>query len=175
MPPKSKGGKAKSKGGGDHAGAASPYELLAQIEETGDLPLENRLALLYCSPTPCPGGCKGGRKDNPACLCGLIPEVGHFKKSGLFQKLPAILGELGIDPATQRRAVRTLCRRAGRGEGVGASRWARFRQRGEGIACVRAAVAALNARRVPAPLPAGPPRRRPTAPSACATWATRAT
>ena len=80
-------------------------ELLATIEQTGDLPLENKLQLMHCCQPACPQGCKGGRKDNPACICSLIPEEGHFKKSGLFQKTPAVLGELGIDPSTQRRSV----------------------------------------------------------------------
>lgn len=83
-------------------------ELLAIIEQTKDLPLENKLQLMHCCQPACPAGCKGGRKDNPACLCGLIPEEGHFKKSGLFQKTPVALGELGIDPSTQRRTVRVV-------------------------------------------------------------------
>jgi hypothetical protein len=103
MGPK-KGAKA-SKKAPDHGAEADPAELLSLIKETGNLPVENRLQLLHCSPNSCPAGCKGGRKENTACLCCLIPEEGRFKKTGLFQKLPAALGELGIDPSTQRRPV----------------------------------------------------------------------
>jgi hypothetical protein len=80
--------------------------LLATIEETGDLPNDVKLHLLRCDQPLCPPGCKGGRKDNPKCFCGMIPEEGHFKRVGLFSKTPAVLGSLGVDPATQRRAVR---------------------------------------------------------------------
>jgi len=104
-----KKGAAKKKGGAADHEPLHHTDLLAQIDQTGDLSLESKLQLLHCGQAACSPGCKGGRKDNPACLCGLIPEEGRFKKTGLFQKLPAELNELGIDPSTQRRAVRVLC------------------------------------------------------------------
>jgi hypothetical protein len=88
--------------------APSHGELLSIIEQTQDLPMQHKLQLMHCGQGACPPGCKGGRKDNPACLCGLAPEEGHFKKTGLFQKTPAVLSELGVDPGTQRRAVRAV-------------------------------------------------------------------
>jgi hypothetical protein len=111
MAPK-KGASKKKPGAADHNELPSHTDLLSLIEDSGELPLENKLQLLHCGQPACPPGCKGGRKDNPACLCGLIPEEGRFKKSGLFQKLPAVLGELGIDPSTQRRPVRLALRAA---------------------------------------------------------------
>lgn len=92
----------------DHKQELGYTDLLRIIENGGELPLEDRLRLLHCGQPACPPGCKGGRKDNPECLCGLIPEEGRFKKSGLFQKTPALLGELGIDPSAQRRPVSSL-------------------------------------------------------------------
>jgi hypothetical protein len=104
----------KRKKKADHASEPPAHgELLAILEQSGDLPLEYKLQLMHCGQPACPPGCKGGRKDNPACLCGLIPEEGHFRKSGLFQKTPALLSELGIDPATQRRPVRFFERERG--------------------------------------------------------------
>lgn len=104
MAPKGKGAKQGAKlKDSDHT---PHHSELLQLIELGELPLENKLQLLHCAQPACPPGCKGGRKDNPACLCGLIPEEGRFKKAGLFQKTPTALGELGIDPTTQRRAVR---------------------------------------------------------------------
>jgi hypothetical protein len=169
MAPK-KGAKA-SKKGPDHGAEPDPGELLALIDQTGDLPLESRLQLLHTSPEPCPAGCKGGRKDNPACLCGLIPEEGRFKKAGLFTKLPAALGELGVDPSTQRRPVRVLCAaraapcraarpraRARRARGGPLAAWARS----AGPAAPNAAPPRHT--RPPAPPPPRAPASRPRTP-----------
>lgn len=199
-----KGGRGKKLAAPDHE-LPGPAELLQLIEETGDLPVEYKLQLLHCAQGACPPGCKGGRKDNPACLCGIIPEEGRYKKSGLFQKVPTALGQLGVDPATQRRAVRgagrglasgacahsatLLAALASPGRDAAAHRPAgapgtshrRSTASGGRASCARSPCPACGpAPRAQAPTKApaptpAPSRRRPRTPRGCATWATRAT
>ena len=52
----------------------------------------------------CDSACKG-KKDNPNCLCGLIPAVGSVRRKGLWQKEPQGLQHLGANPADQKRQV----------------------------------------------------------------------
>lgn len=53
---------------------------------------------------PCDGACKS-RKDNPNCLCGLVPASGSVRRKGLWQKEPQGLMHLGANPADQHRQV----------------------------------------------------------------------
>lgn len=79
--------------------------LLQQIDVCGDLPLEETLQLLRCNSPKCAGTCKNPKKDNPNCLCGLLPNPGSYRKKGLWQKQPSVINELGADPAESKRQV----------------------------------------------------------------------
>jgi ubiquitin carboxyl-terminal hydrolase 48 len=48
--------------------------------------------------------CKG-KRDNPNCLCGLIPAPGSSRRKGLWQKDPECLVSLGANPADRKRQV----------------------------------------------------------------------
>ncbi|KAL0020878.1 hypothetical protein WJX77_005350 [Trebouxia sp. C0004] len=50
----------------------------------------------------CDGACKS-RKDNPNCLCGVVPAAGSFRRKGLWQKEPQGLMHLGASPSDQKR------------------------------------------------------------------------
>ena len=52
----------------------------------------------------CDGACKS-RKDNPNCLCGVVPAAGSFRRKGLWQKEPQGLMHLGANPSDQKREV----------------------------------------------------------------------
>lgn len=52
----------------------------------------------------CDGACKS-RKDNPSCLCGVVPAAGSFRRKGLWQKEPQGLMHLGANPSDQKRQV----------------------------------------------------------------------
>lgn len=56
-----------------------------------------------CEPSDKPSAACRGRKDNPNCLCGLVPPAGSFRRKGLWQKDPEAVAKLGIDPADSRR------------------------------------------------------------------------
>lgn len=56
-----------------------------------------------CEPSDKPGAACRGRRDNPNCLCGLVPAAGGFRRKGLWQKDPQAVTKLGIDPADSRR------------------------------------------------------------------------
>ena len=185
-PPKGKGSKQKTGALADHGQTPHHSDLLRLIEANGDLPLDIKLQLLHCAQqAPCPPDCKGGRKDRPACLCGLIPDEGHFRKAGLFSKTPAVLEGLGPDPRTQRREVRAWVLRIG-DQSHAKKRFARrarcarrccIERARSGAPCARAPLCTTHASN----FAASPPptnentNSRPTAPSACATSATRAT
>ena len=72
-----------------------------------DLVLADILQVLQAQQAPCEDGCKG-RKDNPNCLCGLVPAEGGYRKKGLWQKQPKRLADLGADPAAMRHQARQL-------------------------------------------------------------------
>jgi len=55
----------------------------------------------------CDGACKS-RKDNPNCLCGVVPAAGSFRRKGLWQKEPQGLMHLGANPSDQKRQVCVL-------------------------------------------------------------------
>ena len=52
----------------------------------------------------CDGACKS-RKDNPNCLCGVVPAAGSYRRKGLWQKEPQGLMQLGANPSDQKRQV----------------------------------------------------------------------
>ena len=56
-----------------------------------------------CEPSDKPSTACRGRKDNPNCLCGLVPPAGSFRRKGLWQKDPEAVAKLGVDPADSRR------------------------------------------------------------------------
>ncbi len=49
--------------------------------------------------------CKG-RKDNPNCLCGLIPAPESHRKTGLWARESEAIASIGNDPSTSQREVR---------------------------------------------------------------------
>lgn len=99
MPPRKKGQQ------GDQLDADAARSLIHQLDQTGQLPQDVILKLLRCDQPPCPPSCKQPRKDNPCCMCGLVPARGSFRRKGLWQKEPAALMRLGPDPSQARRAT----------------------------------------------------------------------
>ena len=75
--------------------------------EAGDLSREELLGLLDAAQQACDlydKACKG-KKDNPNCLCGLIPAPGSSRRKGLWQKEPETLVSFGADPLNDKRQV----------------------------------------------------------------------
>lgn len=75
--------------------------------ESGQLGHGDLLKLVEAHHEPCQlynKTCKG-RKDNPNCLCGLVPAPGGFRRKGLWQKEPEAIAGLGLDPNDSRREV----------------------------------------------------------------------
>lgn len=76
--------------------------------EAGDLSRAALLDLLSATQQACDlydKACKG-KKDNPNCLCGLVPAPGSSRRKGLWQKEPDALISLGADPLNDKRQVR---------------------------------------------------------------------
>lgn len=69
---------------------------------------EALLRILRCNQPVCTAGCKPNRKDNPNCLCSLVPPPGSFRKKGLWTKEPAVITQLGHDPWLFKRQVGSL-------------------------------------------------------------------
>ncbi len=46
-----------------------------------------------------------GRNSNPNCLCHLLPAPGSFRRQGLWAKEANVVGTLGPEPGTTKRAV----------------------------------------------------------------------
>lgn len=92
--------------------ASSEYDTDAALNlkesiESGQLGHKELLKLVGADQEPCPvhnKACKG-RKDNPNCLCGLVPAPGGFRRKGLWQKEPEAIAGLGYDPNDLRREV----------------------------------------------------------------------
>ncbi|KAK9803279.1 hypothetical protein WJX72_005931 [[Myrmecia] bisecta] len=77
-------------------------ELRKQLEQGQALDQPQILRYLKADQQCHISNCKG-KKDNPNCLCGLVPAVGSFRKKGLWRKQSVALGALGPDPSTTRR------------------------------------------------------------------------
>ncbi len=89
----------------DDLGVAEALRRKADVAHCSDAALLDVLE----AGTPCSGlyskACKG-RKDNPNCLCNLIPAPGSFRRKGLWQKdSSALLSLEGPDPADLQRKV----------------------------------------------------------------------
>lgn len=95
--------KAKSAPGLKHEEAL----LLKKRIEEDTLSHEDLLKLLGAAQQSCDLYDKSctGRKENPNCLCGLIPAPGRFRRKGLWQKDPEAVVSLGANPADGRRQV----------------------------------------------------------------------
>lgn len=104
MPP---GRKAKGRQG-EGLDANEARLALQLLDRNEQLPRETLLKVFKLGQAPCPPTCgaKGnkGSKDNPECFHGLMPAEGSFRKKGLWQK-EAVLGQLGHDPADDKRQV----------------------------------------------------------------------
>lgn len=105
MPPKGKAAKSKA----DAVDVEEAREVLRLLDD-GAAPLTDTLHKVFrLNMGPCSASCgkqgSKGSKDNPCCFHGLTPAEGGFRKKGLWQKEP-VLGQLGHDPADDRRTVR---------------------------------------------------------------------
>ncbi|PIN21050.1 Ubiquitin carboxyl-terminal hydrolase [Handroanthus impetiginosus] len=85
----------------DNAEAAS--EIFRKILSNGEV-TEDDVNQLYMIWKPVCQGCRVNTKDNPNCLCGLIPPPNGSRKSGLWQKTSEIVNSLGPDPSNDLRA-----------------------------------------------------------------------
>jgi ubiquitin carboxyl-terminal hydrolase 48 len=91
-------------------------ELLRQKAQHGAFTEQDLMRIMRLDQPACTGCKSGNRKDNPNCLCGLVPPPGSFRKKGLWMKEPAALTQIGPDPNLYKRQVR----RWRRGPGMGA-------------------------------------------------------
>ena len=86
--------------------AEEARELLQYRQQHGHFPEEALLRILRCNQPVCTAECKPSRKDNPNCLCSMVPPLGSFRKKGLWTKEPAVVAQLGVDPTSLKRQVR---------------------------------------------------------------------
>lgn len=80
---------------------------LKESIEQGQLSKDRLLSLLNANQDACDlydKACKG-KKDNPNCLCGLIPAPGGYRRKGLWQKDPESFACLGDNPLDDKRQV----------------------------------------------------------------------
>ncbi|GAB4823725.1 hypothetical protein N2152v2_010771 [Parachlorella kessleri] len=97
-------GKAKAATQVQHLSGTEALQIKQIIDAGGQPDLHTLLSLLN-SAAPCEelyAGCKG-KSGNANCLCGLVPNPGASRRSGLWAKQPAAVAELGQDPATLKR------------------------------------------------------------------------
>ena len=103
--PRKPNSKAKNR---EEIDAQEAEEIILIISAEQQVPSDVLARILQLNQAPCPPSCglKGhkGNKDNPRCVCALVPAAGSYRKKGLWQKEPP-LGELGHDPSEQRRLV----------------------------------------------------------------------
>jgi ubiquitin carboxyl-terminal hydrolase 48 len=77
--------------------------------EEGQLSDERLLALLNADQKACElydKACKG-KRDNPNCMCGLIPAPSSYRRKGLWQKTPEAFACLGPNPLDDKRQVQS--------------------------------------------------------------------
>ncbi|XP_024527691.1 ubiquitin carboxyl-terminal hydrolase 26 [Selaginella moellendorffii] len=79
-------------------------EILRRIHLT-KIVTEEDLRWFFHLDRPACQGCRGNTKDNPLCLCGLVPPANGTRKHGLWQKLSDIIDELGPDPSRELRVM----------------------------------------------------------------------
>lgn len=77
--------------------------LKQELSNGANLSQQHLLNILRADQT-CDSACKG-RKDNPNCLCGLVPAPGSFRRKGLWQKEPQGLQQIGADPNDLKKQV----------------------------------------------------------------------
>ena len=71
------------------------------MDAVTSLPIVSRI--YHVDPTSCPPPhsanqkCRG-KKNNPNCLCGLIPPPTGYRMTGLWMKVPEVVSKLGRDP-----------------------------------------------------------------------------
>lgn len=78
-------------------------QILRYLRDREPLRPEDVQELLRLNEIACTGSCKANRKDDPRCLCTLVPAVGSHRKKGLWQKEPSELSKLGKDPSDEAR------------------------------------------------------------------------
>ncbi|KAL5145003.1 Ubiquitin carboxyl-terminal hydrolase 26 [Glycine soja] len=78
-------------------------EIWRKIHNTGVV-TEDDMNQLYMIWKPVCSGCRVNNKDNPNCLCALVPPPNGARKSGLWQKMSDIVESLGHDPTKDLRA-----------------------------------------------------------------------
>ncbi|XP_074286808.1 ubiquitin carboxyl-terminal hydrolase 26 isoform X2 [Silene latifolia] len=79
-------------------------EILRRIHSTNQITDDDLGRLYNIRKTICTG-CRINTKDNPNCLCGLIPPPNGSRKIGLWQKMSDVISSLGPDPANDLRCV----------------------------------------------------------------------
>ena len=84
----------KGRDGGDLDLATAIQYREMMDQRGGSLPLAVVLDLVMGEVQLCPASCKGKNKDNPNCLCGLIPAEGSWRKKGLWQKEETLVASL---------------------------------------------------------------------------------
>ena len=83
---------------------------LKQDLNVGQVVSQQQILHILQADRHCDGACKS-RKDNPNCLCGVVPATGSFRRKGLWQKEPQGLMHLGANPSYQKRQVSILISR----------------------------------------------------------------
>ena len=82
---------------------------LRQALNSGENLCHQQLLTILHANQACDSSCKG-KRDNPNCLCGLVPAPGSFRRKGLWQKEPKGLQQIGADPAEVKKQVSSqLC------------------------------------------------------------------
>lgn len=100
-------GKGKKAKAAKALGSDDALRLKSRIE-AGDVTKDVLLDLLGAAQQACElydKACKG-KKDNPNCLCGVIPTPGSYRRKGLWQKEPDAITSLGSAPSSEKRQVR---------------------------------------------------------------------
>ena len=102
-------GKSKKARPGPDLAYDDALELKRSVEE-GQLSNERLLELLTADQKACDlydRACKG-KRENPNCLCGLIPLPGGYRRKGLWQKDPEVFANIGANPSDEKRQVKSV-------------------------------------------------------------------